>query len=326
MGYITKYGSFWGMIPQTSGQVFWVAPTTATSSTYTVEGRQYSASDGNDGMSPERAFSTINQAIANCTASAGDVIVLLPGSHSWSVTQTLSKAGITITGIPSDVPLASMRSSATGRRARAQITTTASDHVLTPTAADIEIAYLHIVPAAGFAGIGPSAAADRLYVHDCTFNMTTAANTATIGIGIQFSTTASSLDDVLIRNCYFHVSDNQGPAVRAGATTLDLTVENCTFRLVGDSAWDDCIEITLAGSLGTTVRDCDFLQRSSGTVMTDCIDWSGATIDGSNTVLRCYFAVGSDPLEPGNVADNQCAENYFMQAAASVGGTLVLST
>lgn len=320
MGYLTKYGAFWGMVPETTGNIIWVAP----SSSYTVEGRSYPASDSNDGLSPERAVLTLDYAIGLCTANAGDVIVLLPGAHSYTATAAVDVAGITITGIPRSSPVYGSRRNGGPNRNYTSVTSTA--HILTVTAADVEVAYLHFIPAAGFAGIAPSAAADRLYVHDCTFYMVTAANTATMGVSITFTGTANSLDDVLIRNCYWHVSDDQGPAVRAAATTLDLTIENCTTKLVGDTAWADAIEITVAGCLGTTIRDCDFLQRSSGTVMTDVIDWAGATIDGSNTVLRCYFAVGSDPLEPGNVADNQCAENYLMQAAASVGGTLVLST
>src|SRR3990167_3268831 len=100
MGYITKVGSFWGMVPQTSGRVFWVAP----AASYTVEGRSYSASDGNDGLSPERAFLTVDYAVGQCTANVGDVIVMLNGAHSVSATIAVDVAGITITGIPRGAP------------------------------------------------------------------------------------------------------------------------------------------------------------------------------------------------------------------------------
>jgi hypothetical protein len=322
MAYITKYGSFWGLIPQTSGRVVWVAP----SATYTVEGRSYAASDGNDGLSPERAVLTLNAAVALVSANVGDVIVLLPGAHSWSATQTLSVAGITITGIPSGAPFSATRGNAGGHRARTSVTVSAAaTNVLTPTAADIEIAYLHIIPVAAAAGIKPSAAADRLFVHDCTWYIATAADSATTGIDGTWTGTTTTLDDVVLRNLYFHIEGNQGPALRMQGTTNDLTFELSTIRLVGDTAWDDAVEL-VSTSLGTTFRDIDFLQRSSGTVMTDCIDIAGATIDGSSTTLRCYFPVGSDALEVANVADSQNAENYLMQAAASVGGTLILST
>lgn len=323
MAYLTRFGSFWGFVPQSSGRVFWVAPT----ATYTVEGNAYSASDNNDGLSPERAFLTLTYAFTKCTANVSDVIMLLPGAHSWSATAACNVAGVTICGIRHGIPLERSRMPGSSTRLPASITVSAATTaVLTVTAADVEIAYLHIIPVAGAGGIAPSAAADRLYVHDCTFAITTAANTATMGVDVTFTGTSSSLDDVVVRNCYFHIADNQGPAIRLGATCLDMIIENSTFKLVGDTAWDDGIESPLAGTLGLFIRDCDFLQRSTGTVITDCIDTTGQTIDGSTTLIRCYFAVGSDPIEDSNVADMQVAENYLLQGAASVGGTLILGT
>src|SRR3972149_10184143 len=100
MGYLTRYGSYWGMIPQTQGRLFWVAPT----DTYPAEGRSYTSSDGNDGLSPERAFRTIDYAVGRTTASVGDVIVLMVGAHSVSATVAVDVAGITITGIPWGAP------------------------------------------------------------------------------------------------------------------------------------------------------------------------------------------------------------------------------
>ena len=96
MGYLTKYGSYWGMLPQTSGRIFWVAP----AASYTVEGRTYIGSDGNDGLSPERALLTTDYAIGQTTANVGDVIVLLPGAHTGTATITVDVAGITICVIP----------------------------------------------------------------------------------------------------------------------------------------------------------------------------------------------------------------------------------
>jgi hypothetical protein len=321
MGYITRYGGFWGQVPVTSGRIYWVA----AGDTYTVEGRTYSASDGHDGLSPERALRTIDYAVGLCSADVHDVIVLLPGAHTQATTVTLDIDGITITGMPGANPVAGSRTNSGAAVNRTSVTTSGSVHVFTVTGADVEICNLHLIPAAGYAAIAPSAAADRMYVHDCTFNMSTAANTATMGVDITFTTTASVLSDVVIRNCYCYVSDDQGPFVRASGTCNELLIEHCTTMLVGDTAWADAIEVTTA-SLGTIIRDCDFLVRASGTAISDVIDVAGATVDGSSTIMRCYFAVGSDALVNGNVADNQCAENYLLQAAASVGGTLVLST
>lgn len=288
MGYLTKYGSFWGMLPQTSGNIYWVAP----SASYVVEGRSYDSSDGNDGLSPERALATVARAIALVTASAGDVIVLLPGVHTVTATVTINVAGITITGIPGSRSIHADHSSGSGVRNRSQITTSqAAGDIFTLTAAatDCEIAWLHFNLITQGDGIVIPLSANRPYIHDCTFaNVGTASATSEC---IHFSSsTTGSVTGALIRNCYFLASGNQGPAIRALGTVYGLTIESCTFELQGTAAWDDAIEILDAGSLGTLIRDCDFNEPTSvTTVITNCIDTTGVTIDGSTHIYRCYF-------------------------------------
>lgn len=324
MGYLTKYGTLWGQIPQTTGSVFWVAP----GDSYVVEGRTYSASNDNDGLSPERAFRTLAYAVSSTRSNAavsGDVIVLIPGTHTQATTVTISTAGLLITGMAGTTRHFIDRMPASGAKMKSVITTSGTTtDVLTVTAADVEIAYLHLIPVAGGAGISASNAADRLYVHDCTFAMSTAANTATFGIHFPLGTgTTTANDDSIIRNCYFSVSDNQGPAIRAAGTLLGCSIESSTFYLSGATAWDDAIEITLAGSLGNHFRDLDFIQAVSGTVITDCIDVTGATVDGSHQAYRCYFPAGSDAFEATATADVYAAECYL---ATTTGGALTGST
>lgn len=317
MGWITRYGSFWGMIPETSGRIFWVAPSAA----YTVEGRTYVGSDGNDGLSPERALRTIDYAIGLCTANAGDVIVLLNGAHSISATVAVDVAGITITGIPRGVPLPRSRTNSGGARNYTSVTSTETAGIIfTVTVADVEIAYLHMNPIAAGSCVSASNAADRLYVHDCTFLMDTAEGTATFGVTFPLGTgTTTNNDESTIRNCYFLCLGNQGPAIRAGGTVLGLKIENSTFELTGTTAWDDAIESTLAGSVGLLIRDCDFTTRTGATVITDCIDVTGMTTDHATKVYRCYFPEGSDAIEATATPDVTCAENYL---STQTGGAL----
>src|SRR3990167_4407049 len=121
MGYLTKYGSLWGQIPQTPGQVFWVAP----GASYTVDGIAYTASDGNDGLSPTRAVLTVDYAIGLNTAKVGDAIVLLPGAHTSAATITVDVAGITITGMPGSAPLHGSRMPGGPGRNRCSVTNSA---------------------------------------------------------------------------------------------------------------------------------------------------------------------------------------------------------
>ena len=317
MGYITRYGSYWGAVPQTQGNIYWVAP----AATYTVEGRSYPSSDGNDGLSPERALRTIDYAVGLCTANAGDVIVLLNGAHSVSATIAVDVAGITITGIPRSNPLPRSRTNSGGSRNYTSVTSTETAGIIfTVTVADVEIAYLHMNPIAAGSCVSASNAGDRLYVHDCTFLMDTAEGTATFGVTFPLGTgTTVNNDESTIRNCYFLCLGNQGPAIRAAGTVLGLKIENSTFELTGTTAWDDAIESITAGSVGLVVRDCDFVTRTGATVITDCIDVTGMTTDKSTNVYRCYFPEGSDAIEATATLDVACAENYL---ATSTGGAL----
>lgn len=312
MSYITKYGTLWGTVPHTTGRVFWVAPSAA----YTVEGRTFSASNDNDGLSPERALLTVNRAVALATADVGDVIMLLPGSHSWSATQTIDKAGLTILGIAGG-PLNDHERGTRTTRYMSAVTTTASAAVFTVSAARTEIAYIHIVPASAQAGI--SLAAADINAHDITWNISTAANTATFGISISGASARPRLS-----NFYVYVSDNQGPFLRCASATGSLAggvLQRSTIVLDGTTAWDDAIEIT-TGVDNFCIRDVDFVH-SSGAIMTDVIDVTGNTNDHGVTIMRCYFPVASDPTQESATSDIALANNYLAQIQGASGGILV---
>ena len=321
MGYLTRYGSYWGMIPQTQGRIFWVA----AGNTYTVEGRSYVASDGNDGLSPERALRTVDYAVGLTTADVGDVIVLLEGAHSVSATVAVDVAGITITGIPGSSPMPSLYTSAGPARARTQIVSTETAGIIfTVTVADVEIAYLHFDDIINGQCVSVSNAADRFYIHDCTSLVDTADSTSTMTITFPLGTGTTTRNDYsTIRNCYFRVESNAGPAIRAAGTCWGMSIENSTFELAGDTAWDDAVELVGSVSIGTKVRDCDFINRAFGTVITDCLQIDGATTDGGTQIFRCYVGQGSDLVEAAATIDAYAAECYL---ATSTGGALTGST
>ena len=310
MGYLTKWGGMWGDIPLTSGRIFFVAPTS-----YTIEGRSYSASDNNDGLSPERALATVNQFVTNATADVGDMCILVPGTYSFSATQTISKAGLKVYGIPGGL-LDPHEHGTRTTRYPASVTTSASAAVFTVTAARTEIAFLHIIPPSAQAGVDLAAA--DLNLHDCTWNMSTAANTATFGISV---TGASARPR--ISNHYVFVADNQGPFLRCASATGALTggvLQRSLIYLTGDTAWDDVVEIT-TGVDNFMVRDCDFFH-SSGAVMTDVIDVTGNTDDHAVAVVRCMHAVAGDLTEATATSDIVLCNNYIATIQGGTGGTL----
>ncbi len=311
MSFLTKYGTLWGAIPITSGRIFWVAPSTS----YTVDGRTYVGSDGNDGLSPERALITVNRAMDLVTADVGDIIVLLPGSHSWSATQTIDVAGVKVLGLPGG-PIDPHEHGTRTTRYDASVTTTASAAVFTVTAARCEIAYLHVVPLAAQAGIDLAAADAN--IHDLTWNMTTATDTATFGISVTGASARPRFS-----NHYVYVEDNQGPFLRCASATGGMdggVLQRSMVVLAGTTAWDDVVEIT-TGVDNFTIRDCDFVH-SSGAIMTDVVDVTGNTSDHAVLVMRCMHAVAGDLTEATATSDIQLCNNYIATIQGGTGGTL----
>ena len=320
MGYLTKYGTLWGMIPYTTGRVFFVAP----SASYVVEGRTYSASNDNDGLSPERALLTLAYATSLTTASVGDVVFLLPGTHTISSVVTLATAGVTYTGIPGPTPFTKSRGASGGGRARTIVTAAASTNAINVTATDVEICYMHFTAVSAQRSISLANTADRAYLHDLTFDMAVTGSLSTIGIGLNFSGTGTTttLDDTIVRNCFFNVTGAQGGAIEAANTCVGTMIESCTFKLGGDTAWANAIFFATGVSIGTVVRDCDFLVHATGTTITDAIDVQVNTVDGSNTVYRCYVPVGGGAFNVTATADGIVVDSY---TAGTTGTNTVLA-
>mgnify|MGYP001560571141 CR=1 FL=1 len=319
MGYTTKYGGFWGLLPQTAGRIFWVA----ASASYQVSGTTYTASDSNDGLAPERAFLTTDYAVGQCTANVGDVIVLLHGVHDDVAAVAVDVAGITITGIPGSTPVNGGRGGGIRPLNRSSITNTATAGIIfTVTVADVEFAYLDIEPtSAGGRGFRFSQAASRAYIHDCNIIMDATASTTTYGIHYYDDVTGVNSRGV-IRNCYFvsgttTTSGANGPAILAGGSIRGMLIEQCTFELLGTAAWADCILSTgITNEL--TIRDCDFLTPAGvTTVMTGAIDVTLATTEGACKVLRCYFSQGSDAFQMSATGDLHASDCYVLTSTVN---------
>lgn len=320
------------MLPQTNGNIYWVAPSAA----YTVEGRSYTASDTNDGLSPERAFLTLDYAVGFTTANAGDVIVMLPGAHSYSATVAVDVAGITITGLPGSAPMHSGHSTSGLLRNKASIVNTATAGIiLTVSVDDCEIAWLDFLPvAAGGVGIylasgavsgSGGAGADRTYIHDCSLTAVAASSTSTYGI--QMGSLATGVNqDTVIRNCYFTAGNAtgsnsaQGPGFVAIGTSYNTSIENSTFAVKGTAAWAIAVQSLSAGSSGNSIRDCDFLNSSTATsLITTAVNTTGSTIDGAWQIYRCFVSAGTDVATATAIVDIVLGETYLSSAG---GGAL----
>lgn len=302
----TRFG-LWAEIPNTAGRVFWVAP----AASYTIAGQTYVASDNNDGLSPKRAFLTVDRAWNAVAANVGDVIVLLPGTHSPSASIAADIAGVTMTGLPGG--------KGNPMQHKTTIAAVTGDQNLNITAADIEIAYLNVIPVTADTGIDISAAGHRAYIHDCSFDLATpAVNVATIGIEAL-----GAADRVVIEDCFVESDGAQGPAIVATALTNSF-IRRCNFWQTGSgTTWASAI-LCGAATTNLVIDACNFLDFA-GTISAG-VDGTGATIANGVHIQNCRFGVTvTVPVDGFDAAEATLSENYDSGVGATDGGILVVA-
>lgn len=326
MGFLTKYGTAWGAIPMTGGQVHWVAPATS----YTVDGRTYIASDGNDGLSPERALASINQAVTNATASVGDVICLLPGTHTVTSSVALSKAGITFIGLPY-LPVPGADYGVRTLRPQTTITTSVADEAINVTAADNTFFNIRFLPVTEQKAVDFTTAAHRLTFVDCMIDLATAtahANTR----GIHATSTAQAPADVVFIRCVVkeaNAGTTNGAAILLGASTNFLVADCVIYKEATASsvAWTAAITVSDA-STGAFVKN---RFHATGIGAGDAITAGvvGATMTGGSVILfeRNIATVNVTKMASTfAAADCDLALNYVATVAGGTGGTLITAT
>ncbi len=312
MGWITKFGTQWGDVPQTSGAVYWVAPV----SPYTVEGRAYSSSDNNDGLSPERALATIGQAITNATANANDVIMLLPSAtaHTSAATVTLSKAGLTFVGCQPHMRLGPEYRNYP-LNSKVNWGSTFAGVGITNTAADTTFVGINFIPVTAQSMMTVAAAARNTFI-DCSVTMSSAVSTSTKGFVFSGASPFATFTNCV---CLNNVATSaQGP-------WLDLTgaanfmLDHCQTIQSGTSgAWAVAIQLG-AGSSGT-FNECYLNAVGVGT-MTIGIDGTGVAVANAITLMNCRYGVspGAGAVKNGTNANFNIVNNYYATIGAGLG-------
>lgn len=239
---IVKANNFIGPMPGLStGQTFYVSNVSTAAA---LAPNAIGGSNGNDGLSPQTPFSTLDYAIGRCSANRGDVIYVLPG-HSEAVGSAaaiaIDVAGITIVGLGrgslrptfslDTATTATITMSAANCRIHNLLIANGIDAVaslIVVSGADCQITDCEFRSVTGDAVVSilTTAAANRLKVTGCRF--TGSANaTATAYIALVGG------DQAEIKNCIF---DGQASAgfidVRTTACT-DLEVRDIQMRSRG---------------------------------------------------------------------------------------------
>ncbi len=300
MAFLTKFGTYFGLPPAQLGRIHFVAP----SASYTVDGRAYSASDSNDGLSPERALLTLSQALTNITASAGEVIFLLEGTHTQTATIRIQKAGISILG-QRPPTWDNGDAYAWSAKPKSKISWAgAAAPGFSIEAANVEVGYVTLIPAAGFSTVifraQTNVAPDALYMHDfCIDFSSQPPNLATLGIDFGYradtaglaGTAMGRLDQATaVATAYlsnFSIVSNgaNGPGILTA--TCDVVVRNGRFlnRL---GAWAS--PFTVATGTGFVhVLGCHWVGGSSGSIGTGVTGATAGSVGGKVYLSDCRF-------------------------------------
>ena len=322
MPFLTKYGTQFGALPQTMGKVIFVAP----SASYTVNGTAYTASNDNDGLSPERAVLTIAQAITNATASAGDVIALLPGTHT-SAAAACSKAGVSFIGLPY-FPEAQV-GGYHGWQPQVTVTPSATA-ALAITAADCAFYNIRFLPVTAQTCVTMTTAAARTkFVHCMVDNTGVTGHASTKGIVV---TTANLPRGVHFMGCVFKdasVTTSNGEALNLAASK-DFWLFKCTVykdgQIASGTAWTTAVVVE---DLATgTFEEMNAIISEVSVGITKVV--TGAALTGAGLIhaIRCTMTVNTGGLlfDDFAAADMDLCLNYVATVAGGTGGTLITAS
>lgn len=310
MSFLTKYGTLLGQLPASLGRTFWVS----AGDSYTVDGNTCEASDGSDGLSPERALRRVNRAWA--LALPGDTIVLLPGTHNAVLASGVAGS------VAANVARVHMTGLTGGRgnplRKLASLTLAAADQTINVTAADIEISnieFLGDVLNVGSAHLDFSSAAHGLYVHDCIVDVT--AQTANTGI-IGFDALGAATN-VVFEDNVFLVDGAFGACIDMTATLDSLVTRNRFVVSTGVLA----AAVSVGAATDRLMISHNLFNDGAGTI-TAGIDGTGATIANGVMIHDNRFGVTvTVPIDNFDAAEAQISENYDCGVGATDGGVLI---
>jgi hypothetical protein len=326
MGYLTQYGSPLGAAIETLGNIYFVAP----AASYTIGGPRgsltYSASDDNDGLSPERALLTIARAIVLATASQGDVIAMLPGIHTVTGALAASKAGLTFVGLPyNPTHVHGTRARPSHRPQAIILQGTAATNGIAVTAADNTFVNLCLRSITQGSAMTFTTAADRLTVRDCMIDLKTPAGHANTKGIIASGATQAPTGLTIANNLFITgvITTSPGIGLEVGAA-INFAVEGNTFLNDGSVAsavaWTTAVQCQ--DNCQGVFRDNDFL--GSGVAITNGV--RGVTHTGATIVqfLGNRFSVlMTNPITAWAAGDVDLGLNYVATVSGGTGGTLV---
>lgn len=311
MSLLTKYGTLWGDVPQTTGDVWWVSP----ADSYSVGGKTYSASDGADGLSPDRALRTPGRAITLATADNGDVVMMLPGTHTDSATVTLSKAGLTFVAAHPTTRI-SPNSRPYPLNTKVNWTSTFAGTGITNTAADTTFVGINFIPVTARTMMTCIATPRNAWI-DCALTMSAVVSTSTKGF--VFSGAAGA--NCSWSNCVFLnnvASSAQGPCLDLTAAD-NFLVEDCKILLKGtSSAWAVAIQL---GAASAGLFRHNFMGAVNAGTITIGVDGTGVVVANAVNFMDNTWGVspGAGATKSFDNTDVSLVNNWYGTIGAGAG-------
>lgn len=232
-----------------------------------------SGSDGNTGTDKDHPFATLDYAIGKCTASQGDIIIVMPGHAETTTAIAADVIGISIIGL------------GVGRSRPTFTATTAASDLIDVTVASVKIQNIRLIGAAsGCTGLISLVAGADFQAIGCSFEHG-ATPTSAISVG------ATSPRFSFI-GCNFLGSAN-GPAAAIDIVATgddDFIVKNCIFNY-GRYGLDTAgIRANADAADGGTIDSCIFIGMDTAAVDFNSSD----TANVAGVISNCTVGMGAD--------------------------------
>lgn len=273
-------------IPPTTGNVFFVHSGTGSNST-------------GGGKSPSEPFATIDYAVGQCTASQGDLIIVMAG-HSENISAATSLvvdvAGVSIIGLGQG-------------RTRPQLHFTNTAGSIEMDAANTRLSNLVLLASVSAVVVGINVDADGVALDNLEFGY--------VDTGDDFVTMLDidAFDYASVSNCRFLAESGAAGAAEA------IRLDDCHFvRILGNwfsGQWSDSV-IVGEGAAGTDLLLADNFMYNADTGDANGVDLNVAFtgIISNNRIGTLYAVAVANLLDPGSCL---CTENYCVNAIDETG-------
>jgi len=282
------------------GKVFWV-----NGSSVIAEGG-IGGSNGNPGTY-QKPFASIDYAVGKCTASRGDIIMVMPGhveTVSAAAGLALDVAGVAVIGLGQGALRAKVNLTATASTVAISAASVSLYNILftggidavvsavVVSAADVSLINCELRDVTGQMGLGilTTAAADRLLVEGLVYNGAAAAG------GVSAIALVGG-DTIVIRN--FRIVGNFSNAAIDVKTTATTNLSVHDGYIWTKNAADLCIKDTVTGSTGRAGPNLMLMLTDNAANITESI--TAATLHQFGPIQVCNLA-GEHSMEINTTA------------------------